>query len=58
MAVRTYVEPVYFTRIQPTRVHQYLDSTSDSRRAELLKVLTPAQREVLERLSGIKLEGK
>jgi hypothetical protein len=34
------------------------DSLTDPSRAELLKVLTPEQREALERLSGLTFEKK
>lgn len=57
---KTIVETVHFTRyqFQPARVLFLSDGVSDAKRAELLKVLSPAQREALERLSGMKLEGK
>lgn len=50
-----------------TNIHSYgrqplaaflLDSSNDNSRAELLKVLSPQQRETLERLSGISVEKK
>jgi hypothetical protein len=56
LKVKSYVS---FARAeQPLAVFFDVSTLSDEKRAELLKVLTPAQREALERLSGIKLDKK
>lgn len=57
VSVRTHLKSVQYLRAEPVYV-TFREKLSDASRAELLKVLTPAQRATLERLSGIKLEGK
>jgi RNA polymerase sigma factor (sigma-70 family) len=60
VALATQEARVRYTQALTTVRGLYLHraTLSDASRGELLKVLTPAQREALERLSGMKLDGK
>jgi uncharacterized small protein (DUF1192 family) len=57
LARTTVLDKVGYERFEPVKV-MFLYDGIEPNRAELLKVLTPAQRAALERLSGMKLDGK